>query len=172
MNSLLKNALAVTLLLSAGSAICKSGDDIFFGGVPHAAPVARAQSYWEQVVQRASGFSMARAQGYCEQAVKACAQGAEYAKTASTQLFDYVRANAPECPACPEWVAQACAYLAEMPKHVEGASLNGYATADNAKNVLTKVGAAAIVAAATYGIYRIAFKRNKQEENVAPCRLS
>ncbi len=171
MNSLLKNALVVTLLLPAGSAVCKSGDDIFFGGFSHEAPVARAQSYWEQVVQ-ASGFSMARAQGYCEQAVKACAQGAEYAKTASTQLLDYVRANTPECPACPEWVVQTCAYLAEMPKHVEGASLNGYATADNAKNILTKVGAAAAVAVVTYGIYKVAFKKTKKEESVASCRLS
>lgn len=97
MNSLLKKTLAVTLLLSAGSALCASGDDVLFGGFSHEAPMARTQSCWAQVVQ-ASGFSMARAQSCCEQAVKACAQAAEYAKTASTSLFNYVRANTPECP--------------------------------------------------------------------------
>ena len=145
MNSMFKNALMVTLLVSAGSAVCSSGDDVFFGGVSHEAPMG-PQGYWAQL-------------NYI------VAQAAHRAKTASTQALDYARTNTPE------WVAQTFAYLAEMPKSVDGASLGGYATADNAKNVLAKAGVAAVVAAAAYGIYKVAFKKAKKEVNCASIRL-
>jgi hypothetical protein len=70
-------------------------------------------------------------------------------KKISQQTIDYVRTNTPE------WIAQTSAYLAEMPKPAEGASCYGYATAGNAKNMLAKAGAVAVVAAAGYGIYKL-----------------
>lgn len=145
MNSMLKNALMVSLLVSAGSVVCNSGDNVFFGGVSHEAPMG-PQGYWAQL-------------NYI------VAQAAHSAKTMSVQAAGYVREHTPN------FVAETCAYLAEMPKSVEGASLNGYATADNAKNVLAKAGVAAVVAAAAYGIYKVAFKKTKKEVDCASIRL-
>ena len=129
MNSMFKNALMATLLLSAGSAVCSSGDNVFFGGVSHEAPMG-PQGYWSQMMQ-------------------ALTLALNAAKTMS---------------------AQTAAYLAEMPKSVDG-SLSGYATADNAKNVIAKAGVAAVVAAAAYGIYKVAFKKTRKEVDCAPIRL-
>lgn len=116
MNSILKNALMVTLLVSAGSAVCNQAEDQLFDAFAAGKRLSNNQSYWSQMAAVASS---------------------------------------------------ACAYLAEMPKSVDGT----YLTADNAKNVLAKAGVAAVVAAAAYGIYKVAFKKAKKEVDCAPVRF-
>lgn len=125
MNSMLKNALFATLVLSAGST----------------APYNFVPCCGTENTQGDGSGYWAKLNDFVAQATK-------YAESALTQAADYARTNTPE------WIAQTGAYLAQMPKPVENASLYGYATADNAKNVLAKAGAVAVVAAATYGMYK------------------
>lgn len=161
MNSMFKKMIMVTLLLSAGSVMCNAPEDQLFDAFAAQTKPAIVSAEDKLFDAFATGKLSENNQSYWSQMTQALAQAAHSAKTMSVQAAGYVREHTPN------FVAQTCAYLAEMPQSVDGT----YLTADNAKNVLAKAGAAAVVAAAIYGVYKVTLGKTKKEVDCGPIRF-